>query len=129
MFTAMDSSSKNNDEFVRKLTELLELQKEQEEQVRLAEQFSLKLKEQLEKADIKGDFQFKSVDELVTTDLNSSYYSNATSNATSSEDVEEADEVVKEPDKNTSSQNKGRLFSVAFFLNAKHCSVHKYIFR
>lgn len=91
----MDSS--NDSEFVRKITELLEWQKEQEEQVKLAEKFSLQLKEQLEKADIK-EFQFKSVDELVTTD-----YSN--------EDIEAGD--FNDSDK--VDQNKGNF--LPFFLN------------
>lgn len=87
------NNNANNSEFVHKLTELLEWQKEQEEQVKLAEQFSRKLREQLEKADIK-EFQYKSVDELVTTD-----YSN--------EDIETGEASDSEQKAN---QNKGKLW-------------------
>ena len=86
------NNNANNSEFVHKLTELLEWQKEQEEQVKLAEQFSRKLREQLEKADIK-EFQYKSVDELVTTD-----YSNE-----DNETGEPSDSDQK------ANQNKGKL--------------------
>lgn len=99
----------NNSEFVHKLNELLEWQREQEEQVKLAEQFSRKLREQLEKADIK-EFQYKSVDELVTTD-----YSN--------EDIETG-EPDEKSDGEKSNQNKGKfanlfpLFSISVVLLA-----------
>lgn len=91
--TNNNANGGNNSEFVHKLTELLEWQKEQEEQVKLAEQFSRKLREQLEKADIK-EFQYKSVDELVTTD-----YSN--------EDIETGEPASDSDQKEN--QNKGKL--------------------
>lgn len=111
-----NNAANNNSEFVHKLTELLEWQKEQEEQVKLAEQFSRKLREQLEKADIK-EFQYKSVDELVTTD-----YSN--------EDIETGEPDEKSDADQKSNQNKGKpllnffLFFYFCYLVGKVCRVN-----
>lgn len=102
-------NSENNPEFVRKLTELLEWQKEQEEQVKLAEQFTLKLRKELEKADIK---EYRSVDELVTTDN----YSN-----------DETD-VLNELDKSREHQtNKGKIYLLLQSLS--YCLLYSTIIR
>ena len=103
--TNNNATNGNHSEFANKLTKLLEWQKEQEEQVKLAEQFSRKLREQLEKADIK-EFQYKSVDELVTTDY---------------EDYEDVGAGEPKDSDQKANQNKGKSeghpFWVIYFRN------------